>query len=135
MRGQFSTEFLVVVSFMLILFVLVIFIYFMQVNETDQSADYLEATRICLHTSSMINSFIAMRGNSTYTFDLAPTINLRNYTIWIISNLSHMQVTYQNRSVGCPLLTKNITNATGSTFFTMQKNATLRGYYGVLTVE
>ncbi len=135
MKAQISIEFLVMIAFTLLLFAIVLFIYFTQISETNASSDYLKAHRICLHTSSIISSFSAMRGNSTYSFELPESINFKNYTITIISNLSHVQIAYDNKLVGCQMLTKGITNRTGSTLFTMQKNATMEGYDGQITID
>lgn len=110
----------------------------MNVNEAGAIDMKLEATQTCLQVSGAINSIVALGGNSTHTFDLPPESSSNNYTIWVIAENKLIKVhNYGSEQIGigCRILTSNITNSIGSSFFQLEKNASLKNEFGVLTVE
>ena len=135
MRGQASTEFLVVSALMLMLFSTSILLYFMNLNEGNVARQKLEATQLCLEASSTLGAFASLGGDSTYTLNLSQAEPYKNYTVWINSLQKIIKVNYGEYGVACRLHFSNITDSNGSTFFMLEKNATLRNDYGVVHVE
>lgn len=135
MNGQISLEFLLIFSIMLLLFVTVVFMYSLNVEESNAIKDKLDATVLCQQVSSSINSLASFGGNSTYNFNMSEDLNSKNYTIRIASNSSLVRIDYDVSGTGCSIRTTNITNSSGSTLFEIQKNATIRSNGGVIRVE
>lgn len=118
----------------LFIFTISIFIYGLNISEANDMKDKLEATRICLQAASSISSFASLNGNSTHVLNLPEYLNYKNYTIWVNSDQKIIKVDYEETGVGCELHIANITDSNGSTFFQLQKNATLRNNNWVVTV-
>ena len=135
MKAQSSLEFMIMFSLIIILFTISVAIYFTNVQEAKQIDDHLEATKICIQVSSILNSFAAMEGNSTYTFNLPVHLNYKNYSVWVSSQNRIIKINYDSKGVGCNLHTSNITNSTGAILFEIQKNAILKNNEGVVTIE
>lgn len=139
--GQASTEYLVLLAFMLSLLAVCMGIYNLQLWEASAAKDKLEANNVCLHVSSTISSFSSLNGNYSYRLNLTPQINSKEYKIYVAVNSSDasrqpiVRVDYGLGGLGCSLRTKSISNSTGASFFEIQKNATLRNSGGVLVIE
>jgi hypothetical protein len=134
LKGQASTEFLVLSAMMLMLFFLSMVLYFMNLEEGTAVRERLEATELCLETSSTLGSFAALGGNSTYTLNLSQSEAYKNYTIWVNSGQQVVKVNYGTFGVACRLGFANLTNSSGATLFMLEKNATLYNEYGVVRV-
>lgn len=135
LKGQFSTEFLILLSLVLLLFVISILIYSMNSREADAIADAMDANQLCIRVSSSISSFASLKGNSTFTFSLPTHLNYKNYSIWIKADSKIVKINYKTAGMGCKLQTLNISHSNGSTFFELDKNATVRNTNGVLTID
>jgi hypothetical protein len=134
MRGQASTEFLVVSALMLMMFSISVLLYFMNLHEGNVAKEKLEATQLCLETSSILGAFASLGGNSTYTLNLSQSEPYKNYTVWINSLQKIVKVNYGEYGVACRLHFANFTDGNGSTFFMLEKNATLQNEYGVVRI-
>lgn len=135
MRGQASTEFLVMCGLMLMLFSISLLLYFMNLEEGNVAKGKLEATQLCLETASTLGAFASLGGNSTYTLNLSQGEPYKNYTIWINSLQKVVKVNYEESGVACRLPFSNFTDSNGSTLFMLEKNASLRNEYGVVRIE
>jgi len=133
-KAQASIETLGVLSLMLMLFMIVLSIYFSNVSEASIMADKMTATSICIRISSTLGSFAALGGNSTYSLNLPPYLNSKNYSAYIAQSAGVVKINYGNAGVGCLLQTTNITNSTGGTTFQLEKNVIVKNDGGVLTV-
>lgn len=134
-KAQVSTEFLVMVSLMILILIVSVSIYSLFVEQGTQIKENLEATQRCLQVSSSINSFASLRGNSSYTFNISNTLNGNNYTIRMAAVSSQVRIDYGSRGISCSLETTNITNSSGAAIFVIEKNATIRNSNGVLKIE
>ncbi len=120
---------------LLMLFSLSLILYFMNIREGNVVRENLEATELCLETSSVLGGFAALGGNSTYTLNLSQNEAYKNYSIWVNSAQKKIKVNYGELGVACSMQFSNFTNSSGGTFFLLQKNATLRNENGVVWVE
>ncbi len=132
--GQAGIEFLVMLSFSLLILSSAVFIYGSNIAEAQQQKSALEAAKICIQASSAINSLASLRGNSTYSFSLPEQVNSNNYTVWVSASSRTLKVDYGQAGVGCALQISNITNSSGASLFQLQKNASIRASGGVVTV-
>jgi hypothetical protein len=134
-KGQASTEFLIVSALMLMLFSTSLLLYFMNLHEGSVVKERLEATQLCLETASTLGAFASLGGNSTYTLNLSQSEIYKNYTVWINSEQKVVKVNYGEFGVSCRLPFSNFTNSNGSRIFALEKNASLRNEYGVVYIE
>jgi hypothetical protein len=120
---------------MLMLFFLSVVLYFMNLQDAVAVREKLEATELCFETASVLGSFAAIGGDSTYTLNLSQQEAYKNYTIWVNSGQGALKVNYGSGGAGCRMQFSNFTNSSGATFFMLEKNATLRNEDGVVWVE
>ncbi|MDD5022952.1 MAG: hypothetical protein PHU63_02175 [Candidatus ainarchaeum sp.] len=135
MKAQASLEFLIMFSFVILLFSLILGIYFMNLETADKIKSSLEAKKICYGVSSTLNSFSALGENSTYIFDLPYALNSEEYEIWIFGENRLVKINYLEQGIGCPLHFSNIQNGAGESDFEMEKNSTVFNYGGSIIVQ
>lgn len=134
-RGQASTEFLIVIALVLLLFSITSAVYFMNMRHAGEIKKTLEATELCLRVSSTISSFTAIGGNSTYRFSLPEQLDYGEYDVWIAAGSGAVRVDYGSAGTSCMLSTRSLSHSNGSTLFMLEKNATMHGSSGVLTID
>ncbi len=134
LKAQNSTEFLIMASFSVLLFSMVVLMYYGNISETQPLVKSLEANKICLTASSTIDAMAALPGNSTYRLNLSDKLDYGDYTIILAANSSQILVNYSGGISGCRFMAMNISNSTGSTLFEFSKNASLINNGGVITV-
>jgi len=135
MKAQALIEFMVVISLILLVFVLVVGVYAMEVEEANQMRETLGGKQICLRVASTFGSFAALGGNSTYSFDLKSNALGEEYSVWINSEQKKVTIQYGGRGTTCNLPFESIVNSNGSTLFELEKTATIRMHGGVIVVE
>jgi hypothetical protein len=124
-KGQASNEFLSMFSASLLVLLVSVGIFFMYAMEARAVEDALQATSLCLKVSSTMGSFMVMGEGAEYGFSLPPTLNYRNYSVWVNSERGEVKVNYADKGVACDLHNRNVVDAGGNRFFELEKNATL----------
>ena len=107
-RGQASTEFLVVIIFLMLIFISVFAVYSKNRSELVHSSLYLDAKTECYLISNMINRVMA--GGK----DLVETGSFHNAKVF--GDMRGVEVYFEKGYVYCKFSTSNVTNLTHRTF-------------------
>jgi len=135
LKAQAGTEFLVMFSIVILVFVGAVILYAMNIREVDSLKNRLDAKKICVQAASALTSFSSAGTNSTFTLTLPELLNYQNYTIWVNAPEHTVAVNYEIGGLGCSMPISAIQNSTGGTFFKMNKTSIVRNVDGVLIVE
>ncbi len=135
LKAQAGTEFLVMFSIVILVFVGAVVLYAMNIREVDSLKNKLDAKRICVQASSAITSFASAGINSSFLLVLPEYLNYQNYTIWVNAPEHIIAVNYEISGIGCSIPISAIQNSTGANFFKINKTSTIKNVDGVLTFE
>lgn len=135
LKAQAGTEFLVMFSIVILVFVGAVILYAMNMREVDTLKNRLDAKKICIQASSALTSFSSAGINSTMVLALPEYLNYQNYTIWVNGPENTVAVNYEIGGLGCSMPISAIQNSSGATFFKINKTSIIRNVGGVLTVE
>ncbi|MCL6088615.1 MAG: hypothetical protein M1530_00425 [Candidatus Marsarchaeota archaeon] len=131
MRAQASLEFMVMLFAIVLLVSIAAGIAAMNLSEADAVNDRLAAQKLCGQVSATFASLAANGANGSYAFNLTPSLNGKNYAIYVSSGASLVKVDYNASGlggaggVGCATAKFNAANSANASFFVLQPNASV----------
>jgi hypothetical protein len=133
LRAQSSIEFLVFSSIAVLFLVSAVSFFGLRAQEVEEVKRISEMGSYCLDVSSKI-AFVYSGNNGTSTeLDVPGFLMGKNISIWAFSDSSNIIVRDTERSVGCNLNVKSVTNGTDGSF-EIAKNATILNAGGVIII-
>lgn len=107
-KGQGVPEFTVVISFVLLVFLVVLFIVFQKQVDSYQMKVYLDAKKVSHSIADNIN-MISRNGHGYYRYFSVPEY-LHGYTEYTITVADKfIEIGYDNQNWAAPVITNNIT--------------------------
>jgi len=118
MKGQISTEFLVMSSFLILMFGISIGAYANSMSGTSEIGRKVDARAICLRIASAISAVASAGDGSAVVIELPYYIGDKNYVINFYPSDQRVAIRYYDGSQSCFTQTNNFTD-------TMTSNRTL----------
>ena len=111
-RGQSAIEFLIFSSIAILFLVSAVSFFGLRTGEVEEIKRISEMQSICQSISSRIAFVDSANNGTSTTLDLPNYIMGENISVWAFADSSGIVVRDSERSVGCALNVKSVTNGT-----------------------
>jgi uncharacterized protein (UPF0333 family) len=133
LKAQSSLEFLVFASISILFLVAAVTFFGVRAEEVDEMSAISEMKSICQSVSSKISAVFSAGSGTSTTIRLPAYVSGENISVWVYGNNANVIVADGERSVGCALNIKSVSNGT-SISFQVAQNATITNSEGVVLI-
>jgi uncharacterized protein (UPF0333 family) len=133
LRAQSSLEFLVFASISILFLVAAVTFFGVRAEEVEEMSAVSEMRSICQSLSSKTSAVFSAGSGTSTTLNQPGFVSGKNISVWVYGDNANVIVRDDERSVGCPLNIKSVSNGTSSSFQVAQ-NATITNSEGVVFI-
>ncbi|MDI6798677.1 MAG: hypothetical protein QMD12_01615 [Candidatus Aenigmarchaeota archaeon] len=135
MKALVGTEFLIVISFTVLLFALCSFLYYQRLSDLRFGREFIKANGQCLQISSTISEVMSSGNGFTQILEIPEKLENKNFSIEISGSSRLVRVKWNNEATSCSLQTSLVTNGTSSDFELEKGNVTFKNLESVVVID